>query len=421
MRLLLPAAAYPPLGKGGGPVATELIARGLVARGHIVRVLTAADDVALAARDGVEIKYIGSPNLHWNYWRQNPTWRKLGWHLLENYNPRAYATARREIEAFKPDAVLTVSIENVNVATWRAAQDLGVPVAHAIQSYFLMCWRGSMFRSGRNCNRRCIDCRALSIGKKRLSRHVDGVVAETAFALDAHRTAGYFPNAIDRVIPGGVDLDAAPPQRRIGAHERLTVGYIGLHARPKGIETLGRAAQRLDDAAVDFLVAGDGDDAYTAALRRLFPADRTRFLGWTDPDAFYRMVDLVVVPSLWNEPFGRVRVEPLAYGVPVVVARSGGLAEHLAEHLAEQLPEHLADGAGDTSFPPGDDAALAAVVRRLAADRAHLQALGDSARRFAERFRHTRIAAEIEAFLIDVAAHAARRRATLADAPRSNV
>jgi len=51
----------------------------------------------------------------------------------------------------------------------------------------------------------------------------------------------------------------------------------------------------------------------------------------TDPRTFYRVSKMVLMPSLWDETFGRVASEALANGIPVLASRRGGLPEALAE------------------------------------------------------------------------------------------
>ncbi len=192
MRILCVAAAYPPHGKGGGPKASETIAKAIAARGHVVRAITVADDENFEVRDGVQVKTLRTLNLYWNYWKKDRSAvAKLLWHALENFNPRAFLRMRREMKEFRPDLVVTISVENVNVATWIAAWTLGYPTVHAIQSYFLMCWKGTMFSEKSNCERPCLQCKAASIGKKFCSQLVDGVIAEASHTPSLHREQGY--------------------------------------------------------------------------------------------------------------------------------------------------------------------------------------------------------------------------------------
>ena len=198
MRVLCVAAAYPPYVKGGGSKGSENIAKALSDRGHTVRVITVADEEKFEIREGIEVKTLSTLNIYWNYWIKQSALAKLLWHALENFNPRALLRIRQEIAEFRADIVVTISIENVNVATWVAAWMLGCPCVHVIQSYFLMCWRGTMFSNNKNCKRPCLQCRMGSIGKKVCSQLVDGVTAEATHTLSSHHECGYFRRATSR-------------------------------------------------------------------------------------------------------------------------------------------------------------------------------------------------------------------------------
>lgn len=389
MRILLACAAYPPRGKGGGPVASESIAQALHARGHAVSVVTIADDDAQETRGGIEVRTLRSLNVHWDYWKKNPFYKKLVWHLLENGNPRAFLRMRRVIAEVRPDIVVTISCENINVATWLAARTLGIPVVHAVQSHFLLCWRGSMFRNGANCGRQCRSCRYTSLGKRLLSHYVDGVVAESQHMLDQHAEAGYFANAKWKVIPAAIDwplIEAPPPQNKL-----ITVGYIGVVTPNKGVETLARAAARLgEDAPFRYVIAGDGPSDYLERVSTLFPCDRAQFLGWADPAPFYAKIDVLVVPSLWAEPFGRVCIEAFTHGEAVLAARSGA------------LPEIVEEGKSGLIFDAGDDRALADHLRSLSQDRALLSRLQTGALMRARDYSPERLASSFEEFLGDL-------------------
>jgi glycosyltransferase involved in cell wall biosynthesis len=78
--------------------------------------------------------------------------------------------------------------------------------------------------------------------------------------------------------------------------------------------------------------------------------------------------DVLVVPSRWYENSPNVILEAFAAGVPVVAAGHGGLAEMVR------------DGVDGLLFRPGDAAALAAALRRLAAEPGLLAQLGAGVR-----------------------------------------
>ena len=387
-RVVLGCAAYPPLGNGGGPVASALIARGLSAQGADVQVLVVSNKNSVSHDRGVEIRTMKSLNIYSNWFAKHALWKKAVWHLLENFNPRAFIRVRKELKKLRPHVYVTISIENINVASWIAARSLGIPCVHVIHSYFLLCWRGSMFRDGKNCDR-CQTCVAASIGKKFLSRAVDAIIAETDYPIEVHQKAGYFRKARTCVLPSAIERATTPTEPRSAS---LRVGYLGTHTPGKGIETLADAARRLAGRSdIKFLIGGRGDSAYTDELKRRFPTENARFLGWVSAADFFVKIDVIVVPSVWREPFGRVSVEGSAFGVPALVARSGG------------LPENVSDGEDGFVFEPRDDAALADRLVQLADDDELYERLSQGARRRAGRYESGLLDARMLAFLKEVA------------------
>lgn len=382
MRILMACAAFPPFIDGGGPISAMIVARLLLAAGHDLTVVNVSGEDRHETYDGVPVHRLRSLNIDWNYRLPRPAWKKAIWHALENFNPRAFRVMRREIRRLRPDIVLTDSIENINVATWAAAKSCGVPVAHILRSTFLLCWKGSMWRGNDNCGRACGSCQATSYGKKLNSRFVDAVIGETDFIIGRHTEHGYFPNATTHAIPGAIaPVPGALPRNAPPAERPLRIGFIGVHDPVKGLDTLAAAAHRLVGRPVEFLIAGTGQSDYAKALPARFPAQNTRFLGWTKPDAFLPEIDMLAVPSLFREPFGRVVIEAFAHGVPVIGAKSGG------------IPETIQPGVNGALFEPGDDAALAELIMAYAGDPALVAVQSAGALAAAARYAPERIAA----------------------------
>lgn len=349
MRILMPCAAFPPVVDGGGPISSLMMAKLLIAAGHEVLVVHVGDEDRHEIYEDVPVHRIKPLNIYWNYYEPRPAWQKAIWHLLENGNPRAFLRMREEIAQFEPDLVLTVSIENINVATWAAARAAAVPVAHMVFSAFMMCWNGVMQKNGENCTGQCNFCRMTSIGRRLLSRLVNSVFGESHDILRRHMAEGYFPNATPYRVPASIDRLVATAPRVFPQDRPFRVGFLGVHTRFKGFGVLAETARMLaDDPSVEFLIGGVGRDDYATDTAASYPASNTRFLGWIKPDDFFPQVDALVYPTIGREAFGRASIEAFAHAAPVISTSIGGVAENVSDgvngyHVEPENPQMLRD------------------------------------------------------------------------------
>jgi glycosyltransferase involved in cell wall biosynthesis len=174
-----------------------------------------------------------------------------------------------------------------------------------------------------------------------------------------------------KVIPLGVAMNAYPaqtPELRVRARESLGLSYDGLvvlylgRVDPgKGIEVLLQAwsGLRLDPESATLLVVGSpflaiDSEAYLARLKASASDCGVVFLPRRlDVIGPLHAADVVVVPSLYEEPFGRVLIEAMATGCPVVASRTGGIPEILTGELDNFL------------FEPGNVSELASLIKRV--------------------------------------------------------
>ncbi len=112
------------------------------------------------------------------------------------------------------------------------------------------------------------------------------------------------------------------------------------------------------------------------------------FTGWLDSggvETLYARADVVVCPSVWDEPFGLVGIEAFAHAKPVVAFRVGG------------IPEWLDDGVTGFLVPRKDTLAMAAALERLLHDPALRARMGRAGRAtVGERFNRERHLDELE-------------------------
>ena len=216
-------------------------------------------------------------------------------------------------------------------------------------------------------------------------RWLDPILARLAHTIVANSgaTARRFrpwPRTRVTVVPNGVDLGrfAARPadpalRRALGlAPDAFVVGYVGRLEHGKGPDVLLAAAERLvlELPAVTLLVVGDGPLHPPLAARAAAAGVRAVFTGpRTDVPALLRVCDVIAVPSR-QEAFGRIIIEAMAAGVPVVASAVGGIPEVCADRLTGLLvePEDPAALAAALATTLGDTAATAARVRAAAAE-----------------------------------------------------
>ena len=234
-----------------------------------------------------------------------------------------------------------------------------------------------------------------------LSRRADRFVLVSRFHREDYRRQGmsverasvlYNPIDTERFSPSATSRATA--RARLGFSDSdVIVGYVGRMIEAKGVVTLLDAAERFlaAEASAHMLWAGDGEDsgALQARAARSPHGSRHRFLGW-EPDlaALYPALDVLAVPSLYPEPFGRVSVEAQAAAVPVVCSLAGGLPETF-----------VADSTG-IAVEPGDAGSLANAILALIADPQRRGRMGAAGREWArERFSLERIAVDFERVL----------------------
>ncbi len=204
----------------------------------------------------------------------------------------------------------------------------------------------------------------------------DWIVAESP-AL-AQRSAVIW-NGINGVNPPSPEAVA---EFRAGlglAPADLLVTLVGRINRWKGQTVFVDAAARLRKQGVAgfrFLIVGDvaGDQHHfrQTMLQRIKDAGLESEVLWhpftPNVDLVWAASDIAVVPSIDPEPFGRVAIEAMAHGLPVVASAHGGLAEIVAPEKTGIL------------VPPRNADALAAAIGRLIANPALRTSFGDAGR-----------------------------------------
>jgi glycogen synthase len=326
--------------------------RALRERGHHVRVL--CTDTYLDVEDSEPTGGDVHRALHW-YWRDH-AWPRLGLRqrrAVERYDRDVLALHVRD---FAPDAIAFFAMGGLPMSLVTRNRLPAVGVVH--DDWLVYGPREDQWH------------RVLP----RRHRRARGTwLFVSAFTRDRALAAGWRLGETD-VVPAGVDVAFRRP--RPSPPWSWSLLFVGRLEERKG-----------GDVALAALAELPGQARLTVAGPALIDAGtRVRVLGpvaHRDLPYAYAAADVVIAPSLVEEPFGLVALEAMGLGRPVVATARGGAAEYLR------------DGVNALVVEPGDPAAVAAAVRRLAEDpglRARLRhgGIATAKEHTAERF-HARV------------------------------
>ena len=129
----------------------------------------------------------------------------------------------------------------------------------------------------------------------------------------------------------------------------LRILYVGQLVAGKGVRVLLEAVARLRVPFTLTIVGAGRDEKLLRRCAASFAPGVVRFAGWqANVVPFFAAADVVVVPSLWNEPFCLSGVEALAAGVPVVAFDRGGIGDWLKPDETGVFAPPTADGLART-------------------------------------------------------------------------
>ena len=205
-----------------------------------------------------------------------------------------------------------------------------------------------------------------------LLRHADMITGSTRGILDLiePHAGGKHATAL---LPLGIDIDAGASSRPQNPCRKIL--FAGRLEPRKGIHTLLDAIPAVLERSenIEFDIAGaDHPDAGEDSWKNRWERDagrwknHVRFHGEVSRDGLmrlYRDCDVFAAPSIY-ESFGLVYLEAMAHGKPAIGCLAGG------------VPEVVVDGATGLLIPPGDSAALARAILKLAQDEPLAEQMG---------------------------------------------
>jgi len=277
-----------------------------------------------------------------------------------------YKAIRREIERVRPDLVHLNNGVGSDTPGIMAARDSGIPSVCHVRTLGKVTYLS--LRAARSAG--AFIC---------ISNCVRDTIVD--YGIDPERCI-VVPNAVDLQRFSEAETPTADIRKEFGWSNKDNVfALVGRIVFWKGQDFFIRAvaeARKLDSSVRGLIVgAGDGtekNDAHVASLKSLIKElgleDTVRFTGHrTDIPSIMKSADTVICASSLPEPFGRVIIESMAVGTPVIATDAGGAAEIIS------------DGKNGLLVPIRDSDAMALAMQRITQDSVFRNAIRSAALR----------------------------------------
>lgn len=341
MRIMIVHSYYAPEIYGGAEYSVKKLAETLQEQGHIVRVICSGEKNILEKIDGVEVQRLKLKTLY----RASdvggaPRWKRLLSHIIGIWNLGNIGILDAAVKDFLPDVVHTNCLYGITPVIWKVAQQNSVRVVHTLRDYHLMCPLVALsckITGGKKCTRSQIGCKLHRVMNRMHSSYVDCVTAPSRCTLDVLLNAHFFKKSEQVVIPNAIDFATEKVQelleyRRIQLPIKNTIVfvYLGTLSEQKGIRWMLKAFQLLPkEIRSELIIAGKGE--LENIVKQACTTDpRVQYVGFLserEVNQLMKKCDVLICPSLWDEPFGRVVLDAYKNGMPVISSDRGALPE----------------------------------------------------------------------------------------------
>jgi len=318
-------------------------------------------------------------------------------------NPTTFETVRSEICEWQPDVIYANGLHDPRWDTWLAKR---YPTAFFAHGFFGACISGRKCHSvgelqvcqlvlgpacllhylpkgcgGRSPIRMIRDYRRERLRQRNLKLFQAIVVASRYMAKEYQRQSiGVERLRVLPLFPTGIMPDPMQPGKRSDWTNRVLL--VGRLTDLKGTSLVTEAvaiASKMLNRNLTLLVVGDGPGRVSIERDSIKYNVPTELRGWSDyteRNAAMRNSDILLVPSLWPEPFGLVGIEAGCVGLPSVAFNVGGISDWLEQGVSGEL----------ATGNPATAQSLGEALTRALASRAHHEKLCVNSWKTALRF-----------------------------------
>ncbi|MBU0614051.1 glycosyltransferase family 4 protein [Patescibacteria group bacterium] len=197
-------------------------------------------------------------------------------------------------------------------------------------------------------------------------RYIDKYFAISDFMKEWLVRGGYDENKIE-VIYNFADVDFTPVRKKDSYFL-----YAGRIEDYKGVGTLIKAIRKYPSTVLKIAGTGTADLQFRKMAKNMKNVEFLSFVDTNQLNDLFSKARAVVVPSIWNEPFGLVAIEAMAKGAPVIVSDSGALPEIVEDYVSGRI------------FSSGNAAELSKILGEFIGDEKYSRSIGEAAQKRAK-------------------------------------
>lgn len=339
MNILIVNTFYYPNMVGGAEHSVKLLAENLVNAGHDVSVYTLdgkRKQSAVLEHETINGVYVyRGHDVYFDrekHFHAKNYIEKVMCRLSSIQNKRIKKDLDYLMTQVKPDVVHTNGIYGISTYVWEYFHKHNVKVVYTIRDYFLF-----------DPTARVGGTKSFLLNiyqnyfRRKSCRYVDIVTAPSKFTLDVFTQNGYFRNAKKKCVVNSIDFKFEDVEQiveeKLARKANIVIFlFVGALTHNKGVDNLLEAFQLVNSENIRLWLCGEGPleklvkEAQIQDKRICYKGQ----LAAEKLKTVYREADVLIAPSTWDEPFGRIIIEGNQYGLTVIGSNKAGIAEILA-------------------------------------------------------------------------------------------
>lgn len=342
MKILLINTFYYPQIYGGAEISTQKLAEELVKNGHDVTILATSDKNIEEEINNVRVIRIKVKNIFNTIEaKEKNGFKKVIYKFIDIYNIFNYKKLKSIINTVKPDIVHTNNLYGISPIIWKISKMNKIKVIHTVRDYNLI------KPINKDIKKTFVNKLVLSIYekfRKHNCRNIDYVVFISNSIKEIFDEKKYFLHSKRYVIYNAIDFEKDYIKELINnkikeTNKMTNYVYIGTLDYHKGIDLLLQVFSEIDNNNIKLNIAGKGK------LKKMVEEysdnnNNIEFYGFIEPNklnSFLQPFDVLIAPSIWIEPFGRVAIDAYINGLPVIASKNGGFSEIVVDKKTGML------------------------------------------------------------------------------------